>query len=35
LPSQLLDENEALLSDMITLDSAYEAVKEANKPKDE
>jgi hypothetical protein len=30
-----MDEPEALLADMITLDAAYEAVKEANKPKDD
>jgi hypothetical protein len=34
LPSQLLQENDALLMDMITLDGAYEAVKEATKKED-
>ena len=31
LPSQIMAEPEALLSDMITLDSVYEAIKEAAK----
>jgi len=27
LPSQIMEENEALLNDMITLDSVYEAIR--------